>query len=79
MVVPAEVSPSTREKARRKRMANGFPPHSFRSLLENLATLTKNRVAPRLPGAEPFEMLAQPTDVQSEVFRLLGVRLKCTQ
>ena len=79
VVAPAEVSPSARDKARRKKTAEGFPTQSFRSLLENLATLTKNRVVPRLPGAEPFEMLAQPTDVQREVFRLLSVRLNRTQ
>ena len=79
VVAPAEVSPSAKDKARRKKTAEGFPTQSFRSLLENLATLTKNRVVPRLPGAEPFEMLAQPTDVQREVFRLLSVRLNRTQ
>ena len=78
VVAPAEVSPSAKDKARRKKTAGGFPTQSFRSLLDNLATLTKNRVVPRLPGAEPFEMLAQPTDLQREAFRLLRVRLKCT-
>ncbi len=70
VVAPAEVSPSARDKARRKKTAGGFPPHSFHSLLENLSTLTKNRVAPRLPGAEPFEMLAQPSELQREAFRI---------
>ncbi len=79
VVAPAEVSPSAKDKARRKKTAEGFPTQSFRSLLENLATLTKNRVVPRLPGAEPFEILAQPTDVQREIFRLLSVRLNRTQ
>ena len=79
MVAPAEVSPSAKEKARRKRTAEGLPLHSFRSLLEDLSTLTKNRVVPHLPGAEPFEILARPTTVQSEAFRLLDVRLKCSQ
>ena len=79
VVAPAEVSPSAKDKARRKKTAGGFPPHSFRSLLDNLATLTKNRVVPRLPGAEPFEILTRPTDQQREIFRLLDVRLKCSQ
>lgn len=31
--------------------------HSFRTLLRDLATVTKIRVVPRLPGAEPFKIL----------------------
>ena len=50
--------------------------HSFRSLLRDLATVTKNRVAPRLPGAEPFDIIARPTELQRQAFRLLGVRLQ---
>ena len=79
VVAPAEVSPSARDKARCKRTAGGYPVHSFRTLLDDLSTLTKNRVVPRLPGAEPFEMLTRPTPLQREAFRLLGVRLECTQ
>ena len=79
VVAPAEVSPSAKDKARRKRNADGRPLYSFRTLLEDLATLSKNRVVPRLPGAEPFEILTRPTDQQREIFRLLDVRLKCSQ
>ena len=79
VVAPAEVSPSAKDKARRQRTAGGHPVHSFRTLLDDLATLTKNRVVPRLPGAKPFEMLTRPTPLQREAFRLLGVRLECTQ
>ena len=32
-----------------------------------------------LPGAEPFTVVTRPTALQSEAFRLLGVRLKRTQ
>ncbi len=75
-VAPARVSESARRKARRKRSEEGRPVHSFRTLLRDLATVTKNRVAPRLPGAEPFDLLARPTELQREAFRLLGVRLR---
>ena len=76
VVAPARVSESARRKARRKRTDDGRPVHSFRTLLGDLATIAKNRVAPRLPGAEPFELLTRPTELQREAFRLLGVRLQ---
>lgn len=71
-VAPAERSASALEKARTGRGADGILVHSFSSLLAELATLTKNRV--RLPGSEvTFEKLSQPTPVQAEALRLLGL------
>ena len=79
VVAPAKVSESARRKARSKRTANGLPVHSFQTLLADLATVAKNQVVPRLPGAQPFTVVTRPTALQSEAFRLLGVRLKRTQ
>lgn len=76
VVAPAKASESARRKARRKRTEDGRPAHSFRTLLGDLATVTKNRVAPRLPGAEPFDLLTRPTDLQRKALRLLSVRLQ---
>ena len=78
-VAPAKVSESAQRKAQSKRTANGLPIHSFQTLLADLATIARNRVVPRLPGAEPFTVVTRPTALQSEAFRLLGVRLKRTQ
>ena len=78
-VAPAKVSESAQRKARSKRTANGLPVHSFQTLLADLATIAKNRVVPRLAGAGPFNVVTRPTALQSEAFRLLGVRLKRTQ
>ena len=47
-------------RPRTKRTAEGDPVHSFRNLLAHLATVTRNTVAPRLPGAEPFEVITRP-------------------
>ena len=58
---------------------NGLPVHSFRTLLGDLATITKNRVVPQVPGAEPFEVLTRPTALQREAFMRLGVRLERSQ
>ncbi len=59
-----------------KRADEGRPVHSFRSRLRDLATVTKNPVVPRLPGAEPFDAIARTTELQRQAFRLLGVRLQ---
>ena len=79
VVAPAHVSDSAKEKAHSKRTAAGWPVHSLRTLLDDLATLVKSQVVPRLPNAEPFELLTRPTALQREVFQLLGVRLEGTQ
>ena len=78
-VAPAQVSDTAQAKARTKRTAEGDPAQSFRTLLAGLATVTRNTVAPRLPGTEPFEVITRPTPLQAKVFKLLGVRLSCSQ
>ena len=57
VVAPAEVSPSAQDKARRKRTASGESVHSFRTLLDDLATIAKNRVVAPLANAEPFDLI----------------------
>jgi hypothetical protein len=47
--------------------------HSFRTLLADLATLTKNQVRSLAAGAVTVEMLATPTPVQQRAFDLLQV------
>ena len=56
-----------------RKTAEGHPVHSFRTLLQDLGTLTRNTV--RLGDAPPPAMLASPTPVQQEVFDKLGVPL----
>ena len=73
VVAPARRSPRAEAKATTKRTADGLPVHSFRTLLADLATLTKNRVQPTAPGSPTFEMLATPTTLQQRAFALLGV------
>ena len=79
IVAPARVSEAAKEKARGKRTANGLPVHSFRTLLGDLATITRNRVVAQVSGAVPFEVLTRPTALQREVFMRLGVRLERSQ
>lgn len=79
VVARAEVSPGAQDKARSKRTASGELVHSLRTLLDNLATITKNRVVAPLAGAEPFDLITRPTAQQRKAFKLLGVRLERTQ
>ena len=73
-VEPARRSKAARAKAGGKRTPDGLPVHSFQSLLGDLATLTRNRVRPAVPGAMTADVLARPTPLQAKAFRLLGVR-----
>lgn len=72
-VAPAKVSPAAQAKALTKRTAAGEPVHSFRSLLKDLATLTRNTV--RFGDAPAFTTLARPTPLQKRVFELLEIKL----
>ncbi|MBV8335571.1 MAG: transposase, partial [Alphaproteobacteria bacterium] len=70
-VSKARVSPAARRKAARKRTDDGQPVHSFRTLLADLATLTRNTV--RFGENLSATVLATPTPFQQHVFDLLGV------
>jgi transposase len=71
VVAPARPSPAARAKARRKTTEDAEPVFSFRGLLDHLATQARNRIVPKLPGAEPFTQLSRPTDVQDRASQLL--------
>ncbi len=75
IVAPAQPSPSARRKAQSKRTDEGLPVHSFQTLLSDLATITKNCIQPKLPGAKPFEQITRPTALQQKALKLLNVRL----
>ena len=79
VVAPATISMSARARAGGKRNADGDPAHSFSTLIGDLATITRNAVAPRLAGAEPFQVTTRPTPLQRKAFKLLGVAPWCTQ
>ena len=60
-------------KAATRRTSDGQPVHSWRSLLRDLATLTRNTV--RLGEAPPITMLSSPTPLQQAVLDRLAVPL----
>jgi hypothetical protein len=72
-VAKAEPSPAATRKARKKQTDDGQPVHSFRTLLADLATLTRNTVK---CGKAKFALLATPTGIQQRALDLLGVKLQ---
>ena len=72
-VARADVSPAARAKARARKTEDGQPVHSFRTLLADLATLTRNTV--RFGDALPMTVLSRPTPIQQRACELLGTAL----
>ena len=70
-VAVAQVSPAARAKARARKTDDSELVHSFRTLLADLATLTRNTV--RFGDNLPITVLSRPTPVQQHAFRLLGI------
>ena len=63
-VAKAKASPAARRKAARKRTEDGQPVHSFRTLLMDLANLTRNTV--RFGDARPATVLSRPTPTPTQ-------------
>jgi hypothetical protein len=71
-VTPARRSAAAQAKASAQYDPAGQPYHSFRGLLEHLATLTRNQI--RYAGTQvTIPVLAEPTSAQREAFRLISV------
>ena len=70
----ARRSPEAMAKANSRRTPDGLPVHSFQTLLADLATLTRNRVRMHGKADSTADVLARPTPLQNEAFKLLGIR-----
>jgi hypothetical protein len=76
-VAPARRSPAAQAKASAQHDPAGQRYHSFRGLLEHLATLTRNQV--RFTGTTAtVPMLAEPTSAQQQAFKLIGTPIPLT-
>ena len=80
IVAPAQRSPSAMSKACTKRTVDGQPVHSFRTLIEDLGTIAKDRVRPQdmqlsTPEAADFTLVTTPTSLQRRALDLLAVGL----
>jgi hypothetical protein len=73
-VTPARRSAAAQAKASHQHDPAGQPYHTFRGLLDHLATLTRNQV--RYTGTQiTIPMLAEPTSIQRQAFELLGAAI----
>jgi hypothetical protein len=73
IVAKAERSDAAEAKVATKRTEDGLVVHSFRSLLGDLATVTRNIMALDAQPDATFTLYPQLTEVQSRAFQLLGV------
>src|SRR6266704_3198064 len=72
---------STHAKAKdaRKIAEDGLPVHSFRTLLQDLGTLTYNVTHTSLNPEAKIILTTRPTPLQTKAFTLLGLNPTCTQ
>ena len=73
VVAKAERSPAAVTKQTTGRTEDGLPVHSFRTLLEDLATLTRNTLVTAIAPEQPFTLTARPTPIQQKARDLLGL------
>jgi transposase len=76
IVAKAERSDAADRKAATKRTHDGLPVHSFRSLLADLATVTRNTMAMAQSPDATFVLYPKLTSAQDRAFQLLGVPVK---
>lgn len=69
-VAPATRSPQALAKTSRRHHPDGQPIHSFATLLDELATLTRNTIV--FTGGARITKLATPTPLQRRAFELIG-------
>ena len=72
VVAKARRSLGADRKAATKMNDQGAPVHSFTTLLEDLATIVRNRIQPRESGSSAFDVTTTPTALQQRAFDLLG-------
>src|SRR5277367_4234759 len=73
VVAKAERSSAAVTKQTTGRTEDGLPVHSFRTLLDDLATLTRNTLVTPIAPEQPFTLTARPTPVQQKARDLLGL------
>jgi transposase len=72
-VAAAQRSPSAIRKQNTGATPDGLPVHSFRTLLDDLATLARNTIVTAVAPGLPLIVLTRPTAVQQRAFELLGI------
>jgi Transposase DDE domain len=76
-VAPAQRSPAAQAKASRQRTTTGEPAHSLATLLDHLATLTRDTIVFADSGVT-IDKLALPTPTQRRAFQLIDASVPTT-
>jgi Transposase DDE domain len=79
IVAKAKRSTAAERKVHARRTDDGLPVHSFRSLIGDLATVTRNTMAMADQRDATFVLYPQLTPVQAKAFQLLDVAVNCSQ
>jgi hypothetical protein len=77
-VAPASRSVTAQAKASHQRLADGSSPHCFRTLLDHLATLTRDQITFTDPPDTTAQKLTIPTTTQRRAFELIGAPVPLT-
>jgi hypothetical protein len=72
-VAPAQPSTSARHKKSTRRISEGSPIHSFKTLLAELALRCRNTCHVKSDPASRFTMVTDPNPLQARALQLLGV------
>jgi transposase len=75
VVASARRSPEAIRKQNTGITSDGLPVHSFRTLLADLSTLTRNTIITAITPDYPLTVLTRPTPVQRRAFELMGIAL----
>jgi transposase len=73
VVAPAQRSKAAVRKQTTGVTPDGLPVHSFRTLLADLATMTRNTISTAVNPLYPLTVVTRPTPVQQKAFDLLGL------
>jgi transposase len=79
IVAKAERSTAGERKVATKRTSDGLPVHSFRSLIADLATVTRNIMTISKVEDATFVLYPKLTATQQRAFEILGVPMNCCQ
>ena len=75
VVASARRSPAAIRKETTGVTSDGLPVHSFRTLIADLATLTRNTITTAITPGYPLTVLTRPTPVQRRAFELAEIAL----
>jgi transposase len=73
-ILPATSSPSAQEKKRTRQTVDGFPVHSFATLMEELASRARVTYGLKSDESAPsFQQVPEPTPLQAKAYALLNL------